>query len=127
MLTEERKAILKEKYSKWYLVSREQGIGLADALDLASEDGAYVYERLAKSTSVTLDHNERMLSALKACAERLARERGCNCTSSSGCVIAGILQNANDLIAEVEAYNAAEVAITEKYAAPTTPDERSEG
>lgn len=107
-MTEERKAALKEKYSKWYVVSKSQGMGLCEALEQADAEGAYVYERMTHGVSVMLDHNERLLAVLK---EAVADQREVEWKQG----MIDWYDEAKAVIAEVEAYNAAELEVIKKY------------
>lgn len=123
MLTEERKAILKEKYSKWYVVSKSQGMGLCEALEQADADGAYVYERLTHGVSVTIGHNERLLSALKRARRAMTNDRYLKPRIGMEAECA----EADAIIAEVEAYNAAELEAIAKYDDPRIAAARRAG
>ncbi len=104
-MTEEQKATLRATIHNGYIVSESKGIGLMAALEQAGE-GQHVYERLGKSTSRTLDFNERLLAALKDVVSWATRGNG-------GLIVNGL--DVTSLIAEVEAYNAAQLEIIAKY------------
>lgn len=105
MINDERRAEIKARYAKGYLVSRERGIGLIDALSQAGV-GQYVYERLGKSTNIALDHNARMLEMLKRFVPGCVPDSiTCNCD----------LCEAARLIQEVTEYNANMLAAIAKY------------
>lgn len=114
MINDERRAEIKARYAKGYLVSRERGIGLIDALSQAGV-GQYVYERLGKSANIALDHNARMLAMLKRFVERAERVKTCKCLPESGCIESVLLSEGQAIITEVTEYNANMLAAIAKY------------